>query len=100
MSWNTIAFAVKPITRKERVEKIREDKIFFMLNKEQKEFIHFVLSKYIEDGVDELSQEKLPELLKIKYHELTDAAALLGGVESIVKIFINFQKHLYMQDSA
>jgi type I restriction enzyme, R subunit len=95
-----IAFAVKPITRKDRVDRIREDKIFFMLNKEQKDFIRFVLSKYIEDGVDELSQEKLPELLKIKYNELTDAAALLGGVDNIVKTFINFQKHLYMQDSA
>ena len=31
------------------------------------------LSKYIETGVDELAQEKLPDLLKIKYQSLEDA---------------------------
>jgi len=41
-----------------------------LLNKQQKEFIKFVWSKYIETGVKELDQEKLPILLANKYHLL------------------------------
>jgi type I restriction enzyme R subunit len=33
--------------------------IFAFLNAQQKEFIDFLLSKYIESGVEELDQEKL-----------------------------------------
>ena len=38
-------------------------KIFAGLNNKQKEFLEFVLSKYIETGVEELDQEKLPDFL-------------------------------------
>jgi len=89
-----VAFAVQPISREERVLKNR-NYIFNTLDEHQKEFIDFVLSKYIETGVDELDQEKLPSLLQLKYHSLQDAAAILGGVEKIKDTFIMFQKHLY-----
>ena len=42
-----VSFAVKPITRQERVEKAQTN-IFALLNSQQKEFLEFVLSKYIE----------------------------------------------------
>lgn len=89
-----ISFATKPITRDERVGKARA-KIFSLLDNKQKEFIEFVLLKYIETGVEELAQEKLPALLELKYHTVKDAEALLGNLEKIRAIFINFQKHLY-----
>ena len=57
----------KPITRKERVRRTKATILAF-LNEKQKEFIEFVLSKYIESGVEELGQEKLPILLTNKYH--------------------------------
>jgi type I restriction enzyme, R subunit len=47
------------MTREARA-KAAEATIFALLNDKQKEFITFVLSKYIETGVDELDQEKLP----------------------------------------
>jgi type I restriction enzyme R subunit len=40
--------------------------IFAFLNAQQKEFIDFVLSKYIELGVEKLDQEKMATLLNIK----------------------------------
>jgi type I restriction enzyme R subunit len=52
-------------------------------------------SKYIETGVEELDQEKLPHLLELKYHAVSDGAAKLGGVSRVRKLFINFQKYLY-----
>ena len=87
---------VKPMTREARVAAAQAT-IFALLNDRQKEFIDFVLNKYVETGVEELDQEKLPTLLELKYHSVNDAADLLGGVESIKNTFIEFQKHLYKQ---
>lgn len=94
-----VSFAVKPITREMRVAQ-SQNKIFEGLEIKQKEFLEFVLSKYIETGVEELDQDKLPGLLELKYHAISDATEILGGVEKIRNIFINFQKFLYMFKSA
>jgi type I restriction enzyme, R subunit len=90
---------IKPITREARVA-AAEATIFAFLNDKQKEFIEFVLSKYIETGVEELDQEKLPILLTNKYQSLEDAKEVLGEVASISSLFIEFQKHLYQQEVA
>ena len=70
------------MTREARA-KAAEATIFALLNDKQKEFITFVLSKYIETGVDELDQEKLPILLTNKYQSLEDAKEILGDVANI-----------------
>ena len=85
---------IKPITREARVAAAHAN-IFALLNAQQKEFIDFVLSKYIETGVKELDQGKLATLLNIKYHSLEDAKEVLGAVANISSLFIEFQKHLY-----
>ncbi|MFT5660209.1 MAG: type I restriction enzyme R subunit [Sulfurimonas sp.] len=90
---------IKPISRTKRVDEARKN-IFALLNKEQSEFIEFVLSKYIESGVEELAQDKLPILLENKYQSLEDAKEILGEVASISSLFIEFQKYLYMQEVA
>lgn len=85
---------IKPITREARVAAAQAT-IFALLNDKQKEFIEFVLTKYIETGVEELDQEKLPILLTNKYQSLEDAKGMLGEVSNISKLFIEFQQHLY-----
>jgi len=85
---------IKPITREARVA-ASEATIFALLNEKQKEFIEFVLSKYIETGVEELDQEKLPILLTNKYQSFEDAKEILGNVADIKSLFIEFQKYLY-----
>jgi type I restriction enzyme R subunit len=85
---------IKPITREARVA-AAQSTIFAFLNIKQKEFIEFVLRKYIETGVEELDQEKLPILLTNKYQSLEDAKAILGEAGNISKLFIEFQKYLY-----
>lgn len=87
---------IKPMTREERVAAAQAT-IFALLNNKQKEFIEFVLSKYIETGVEELDQEKLPILLTNKYQSLEDAKEILGNVANISTLFIEFQKHLYQK---
>jgi type I restriction enzyme R subunit len=47
-------------------------------------------------GVDELDQEKLTPLLRLRYHDsISDAVADLGNPEEIGRIFAGFQKYLY-----
>lgn len=90
---------IKPMTREERVS-AAEATIFALLNDKQKEFIKFVLSKYVETGVEELDQEKLPILLTNKYQSLEDAKDILGDVANISSLFIGFQKYLYAKKAA
>ena len=65
------------------------------MNHKQKEFIEFVLTKYIETGVGELDQDKLPFLLENKYQSLEDAKVELGDAAKIITLFVEFQKYLY-----
>jgi len=90
---------IKPITREARVA-AAQSAIFTSLENKQKDFIEFVLSKYIETGVGELDQEKLPILLVNKYQSLEDAKDILGDVSNISKLFIGFQKYLYQHIAA
>lgn len=90
---------IKPMTREERVA-AAEATIFALLNSKQQEFIEFVLSKYVETGVEELDQEKLPTLLINKYQSLEDAKEILGDTANISSLFIEFQKYLYLQKAA
>jgi len=90
---------IKPITRAARVE-ASQATIFAVLNEKQKEFIQFVLKKYIESGVDELDQEKLPVLLTSKYQSFEDAGVVLGDLSKVRDLFIEFQKYLYGVRSA
>jgi type I restriction enzyme, R subunit len=48
------------------------------------------------EGVEELAQDKLSPLLKLKYHNaIADAVADLGQPEEIGKVFVGFQKYIY-----
>ena len=49
----------------------------------------------IEQGVGELDDKKLPDLLELKYHSSADAVAKMGSANAIREVFIGFQQHLY-----
>ncbi len=69
-------------------------------NSKQQVFLEFVLSHYVSVGVQELDQENLTPLLRLKYHNsIADAVADLGKPDEIGKAFAGFQKYLY-QDAA
>ncbi|OEU70821.1 MAG: restriction endonuclease subunit R [Desulfovibrio sp. S3730MH75] len=90
-----IAFALAPISREERVES-RKGLIFREYNDKQQEFLSFVLAHYVSDGVNELDQDKLPDLLELKYHSTGDAVAELGSIPAIRDVFVGFQERLYV----
>ena len=92
-----IAYTTDPITRNERVQE-RKAHIFSQYDENQQEFLDFVLDHYIRAGVGELAQEKLVNLLELKYHGIREAAKALGSVNTIRDVFIEFQRYLYTQD--
>ena len=89
-----VAYSKKPIQRATRVANA-EDEIYKNLNDNQKEFIDFVLSRYVEGGVDELDLDKLSSLIELKYNTIHDGLEVLGNADEIKLTFIEFQKHLY-----
>jgi type I restriction enzyme R subunit len=92
-----VAYAMSPLTREERATKAKAV-ISTRLNSKQQTFLDFVLSHYVAVGVDELDQEKLIPLLRLKYHNaIADAVADLGKPEEIGKVFSGFQKFLYQE---
>ena len=93
-----VSFLTQPISRAERVERSHED-ILGKLDEKQQEFLEFVLAKYVERGVEELDEEKLPILLNLKYDTVIDAERYLGDVQQIRSLFFNFQKDLYQHET-
>ena len=95
-----VAYALPPLTREERAASAKVV-ISTHFNNKQQIFLDFVLSHYVRVGVEELDQEKLTPLLRLKYHNsIADALADLGRAEEIGQVFTGFQKYLYQQQSA
>ena len=92
-----VAYASMPLTREERATKAKVI-ISTHFNSKQQVFLGFVLSHYVIVGVEELDQDKLTPLLKLKYHDsIVDAVADLGKPDEIGRVFAGFQRYLYQE---
>jgi type I restriction enzyme, R subunit len=90
-----VAYALVPLTREERAARAKVE-INARFDSKQQAFLDFVLAQYVKVGVEELAQDKLSPLLKLKYHNaIADAVADLGKPEEIGRVFAGFQKYLY-----
>ncbi len=90
-----VAYALPTLTREERSTNAKVA-INSQFSSKQQAFLDFVLSHYVTGGVDELDQQKLTPLLRLKYHNsISDAVADLGPPEEISGIFAGFQRYLY-----
>ncbi len=95
-----VAYALAPLTREVRAAnaKVHISSLFTI---KQQVFLDFVLSHYVNVGVEELDQNKLTPLLRLKYHDaIADAVADLGKPEEIGRVFAGFQKYLYQRQGA
>jgi len=91
-----VAYTASPIKRTQRAEFVKSH--FSQYESKQRVFLDFVLKQYVDSGVAELDDDKLPELLTLKYQALADAKHELGEISSIRETFIGFQEYLYSQD--
>jgi type I restriction enzyme R subunit len=89
-----VAFVKPTLTRAERALATRPG-LNKVLTANQVDFIDFVLERYVATGVEELDDDRLPDLIKLKYKALQDGIAALGGVEAAREAFIGFQQFLY-----
>jgi type I restriction enzyme, R subunit len=89
-----IAFLKAPLKRAERAGDRREA-ILSPYSPNQRDFLDFVLSQYVQVGESELDTDKLPELLNLKYGSTADGIAALGSVAEVRAAFSGFQKGLY-----
>lgn len=85
----------RPQPRQQRIDQTKFDLTDF--TQPQKDFFKFICEQYIKNGSEELNEDKLPDLIKIKYQSMLDAEQILGGTEKIRSIFFNIQKQLYIQ---
>ena len=91
-----IAYNKSPMERAERVRLMHEE-ILNDISEKQIPFMEFVLQQYVENGVDELSLNQLPELVKLKYGTIKDACDKMGVTgKDLKKLFTDFQKTLYV----
>ena len=60
-----------------------------------KDFLSAVLAAYVKDGVEELSLDKLNNIVQVKYGSITDAKRRLGDIPTIRAAFIDVQKALF-----
>jgi type I restriction enzyme, R subunit len=94
-----VAYALPPLSREERAARAKLA-MSAQFSSKQEVFLDFVLSHYVQVGVEELDQEKLTLLLRLKYHNsIADALADLGNPEEIGQVFAGFQKYLYEPES-
>ena len=90
-----VAYASETMTREERVAQAQPLIGEIYSNNKQQAFINFVLERYVDDGVAELSVEKMKHLLELKYNTMRDAADELGSAADIREVFVGFQGLLY-----
>ncbi len=90
-----VAYALPPLTREKRASNAQVA-IRTRFNSKQQVFLDFVLSHYVRVGVEELDQDKLTPLLRLKYqNSIADALADLGPADQIGEMFAGFQTHRY-----
>ena len=92
-----VAFAADPLSRAARADHARTAaSAADGLTDRQQSFVDFVLGQYVKQGVDELDDVKLKDLLKLKYNNaISDAFAELGQPDQVRRVFVGFQRHLY-----
>lgn len=88
-----VAYHRDMVPRVERVEKAKIQLGDY--NPKQQEFLNFVLDQYRAVGYTELDDSKLPKILELKYHSISDAKTQLGSIKEIRDTFIGFQEKLY-----
>ena len=89
-----VAYALPPLTREDRASKAKVV-LPDHFNSKQQVFLDFVLSQYVQVGVQELAKEKLSHLIRLKYSAVHDAVQDLGAASEISRMFGGFQKYLY-----
>ena len=89
-----VAYALEMHERAERAANARQI-IAATYTLPQQNFLTFVLTQYVDYGIDALNSDKLGSLLETKYGSVQDGVRQLGSIPTIRNAFVDFQRHLY-----
>ena len=90
-----LAYNTTPLDRERRAEIIRAE-MKASATKSQQEFADFILKMYVRNGFKELGMDKLPTLIDMKYHSISDAKFHLNMEPAQIRdFFLDFQHELY-----
>ena len=93
-----LSFNTPMKTRKERVLKVKNDKQVFSIYSDYKakDFLNFVLERYEQDGVEELGEDKLGDLIRLStFGTIQDAEQAFGGLHQIKQAYNELQANIY-----
>jgi type I restriction enzyme R subunit len=90
-----VSFQTPRKTRLERADRARK-KVAIEFAGRSRDFIEFVLSQYVKEGVEELKPERLVPLLELQFGTVHDGLLAIGlEPDEARDAFRSFQHHLY-----
>jgi type I restriction enzyme R subunit len=96
--YDVLAYVAYAIETRTRLQRVTQSKLVInqhFTEYHQQAFINFILERYINDGVTELSVKKMKSLVELKYNSINDAAIEFGSPKVIREVFVGFQQYLY-----
>jgi type I restriction enzyme, R subunit len=92
-----VAYDLKPMTRRQRAERVRKAAAFAAYSNGAREIIDLILEKYIQFGANELSAGILEVKPISDKGNVTEIAAMFGGVPNLRNALDELQKLLYAE---
>jgi type I restriction enzyme R subunit len=88
-----VAYHKEMVPRIERASKARV--VLSNYQSEMQQFLNFVLDQYVDQGVSEIAESKLADLITLQYDSIADAKQSLGQISKIRQRYIDVQAALY-----
>jgi type I restriction enzyme, R subunit len=92
-----VAYDLKPMTRRERAERVRKAATFAAYSNGAREVIDLILEKYIQFGANELNAGILEVKPISDKGNVMEIAALFGGAPNLLNALDELQKLLYAE---
>jgi type I restriction enzyme R subunit len=94
-----LSFNTPMKTRKERVSRVNGNEQVFAVYSDFKaiDFLKFVLLRYEVDGVEELGEDKIGDLIKLsELGSIQDAKNVFGGLPQLKQAYYQLQENIYI----
>ena len=93
-----LSFNTPMKTRKERVSRVNGNEQVFAVYSDYKaiDFLKFILMRYEADGVEELGEDKIGDLIKLsELGSIQDAKNVFGGLPELKQAYYQLQENIY-----
>ena len=93
-----LSFNTPMKTRKERVSRVNGNEQVFAVYSDYKaiDFLKFILMRYEADGVEELGEDKIGDLIKLsELGSIQDAKNVFGGLPQLKQAYYQLQENIY-----